>query len=161
MHAVAHRPIGAVAAPAIALNALCLDRPLAKFIHPPARLSSHIRAKLEAVLPIHRSSIQGSQCDSPFAALWTLWFLSSIVTGLALSLSCLLASLLQSCLLTKPFALLTHPQSIRLDIKDSLPAVAVSGKRRPLSASSRARSLLLLAATPYSQQTPFLHQRGP
>lgn len=38
--------IGAVAAPAIALKALCLDHPLAKLIHPPARLSSHTRAKL-------------------------------------------------------------------------------------------------------------------
>lgn len=65
MHAVAHRPIGALAAPAAALKALCLDArwPSSSILQLVFPHTSGLSFK--AVLPIHRSFIQGSQCDSP------------------------------------------------------------------------------------------------
>ncbi|KAL7901982.1 hypothetical protein HDV63DRAFT_405042 [Trichoderma sp. SZMC 28014] len=162
MHAVAHRPIGALAAPN-STRCSVPRRPLAKLIHPPARLSSR---------PSYRSIALPSKALSATRQSRMIAFL--YVTGLASSLSRLLASLLHNSLLTRPFTLLTHPQSFDLISKTLIAGLFAallsfaqpscsSGIRKAASIKRELQSAeptgLLRAATPYSQ-TPFLHQRG-
>lgn len=175
MHAVAHRPIGALAAPAIALSARCLDArwPSSSILHlvVPHTPGLSFKAVLPRSIALPSKALSATRQSRIVDTLIAFLY----VTGLALSLSRLLASLLHNSLLTRPSTLLTHPQSFDLISKTSVAGVFAvllrfaqpacsSGIRKAASIKRELQSaeptVLLRAATPYSQ-TPFLHQRGP
>lgn len=132
--------------------------PAGQVHHPPARLSSHTKAKLEGRLtdpsPFRpRLSVRLAsrrRVDTLILCCDQSRFGPLLFSGLPPS----------SCLLTKPFPFhippthrasalyqrrpFTEPFAVLFSASPNLPAVAVSGRPRPLSASSRARNRLVL-----------------